>query len=86
MQLLTTLTSKPLPKLFDEENIADAATLLKVSEADIASTFDSVILESGQQTLATMTVFPGILIVLFTILYFWVKNKKTDDVEPTAAH
>ncbi len=74
-------------KLFEEENITDAAALLKVPEVDIASTIDSVILESGQQTLATMTIFPGILIVLFTILYFWMKNRKTDDdLVSAAAH
>lgn len=33
-------------------------------------------LATGQATLTTMIAFPGILIVLFTILYFWVKDKK----------
>ena len=28
----------------------------------------------GQETLTTMIAFPGILIVLFTILYFWTKS------------
>lgn len=31
---------------------------------------------TGTQTITTMIFFPGILIVLFTILYFWVKNRK----------
>ncbi|MET2984867.1 MFS transporter [Aureibaculum conchae] len=32
-------------------------------------------LAAGQETLKTMILFPGVLIVLFTILYFWVKNR-----------
>lgn len=32
-------------------------------------------LVSGQMTLGTMVLFPAILIVLFTILYFWVEKK-----------
>ena len=31
----------------------------------------------GQETLTTMMLFPGILIVLFTILYFWTKSYRT---------
>ena len=34
-------------------------------------------LASGQATLTTMISFPGILIILFTILYFWQKKLKT---------
>lgn len=37
---------------------------------------DELALVSGQATMGTMMLFPGILIVLFTILYFWLKNKK----------
>jgi len=33
---------------------------------------------SGQATLGTMVTFPAILIVLFTILLFWVKKIKAD--------
>ena len=49
-------------------------------------TGDELELVAGQATLGTMVLFPGILIVLFTILYFWMKNRKTDDVVPAAAH
>ena len=62
-------------KLLEGENIAGAAQLLKVPETGIQTTVDSVILESGQQTLETMTIFPGILIVLFTFLYFWMRKR-----------
>jgi hypothetical protein len=31
-------------------------------------------LVAGQATLGTMVVLPGILIVLFTLLFFWVKK------------
>lgn len=34
-------------------------------------------LAAGQQTLTYMISFPGILILLFTILYFWQRNTKT---------
>ncbi|MRI00542.1 MFS transporter [Kriegella sp. EG-1] len=49
-------------------------------------TGDELELVAGQETMLTMTIFPGILIVLFTLLYFWLKNKKDDDVVPVAAH
>lgn len=41
-------------------------------------TGDELELVSGQETLGTMVLFPAILIVLFTILYFWMKNKKSE--------
>lgn len=47
-------------------------------------TGDELELVSGQATLGTMVLFPAILIVLFTILYFWLKNKKSA-VEVAAA-
>ncbi len=49
-------------------------------------TGDELELVAGQATMGTMALFPGILIVLFTILYFWLKNKKDDEVVPSAAH
>jgi len=39
-------------------------------------TGDELELVSGQATMGTMTTFPAILIVLFTILLFWVKKRK----------
>jgi len=39
-------------------------------------TGDELELVSGQATLGTMIIFPAILIVLFTILYFWVKKRE----------
>ena len=38
-------------------------------------TGDELDLVAGQATLGTMVTFPAILIVLFTILYFWMKNR-----------
>ncbi len=49
-------------------------------------TGDELILVSGQSTLEKLTLFPGALIILFAILYFWMKNKKNDDAVPAAAH
>lgn len=45
-------------------------------------TGDELALAAGQASLKSMAIFPGILIVLFTILFFWVKNKKA---EPTTS-
>lgn len=41
-------------------------------------TGDALELAAGQETLKTMITFPGVLIVLFTILYFWMKNRKPE--------
>ena len=49
-------------------------------------TGDELELVSGQATLGTMVLFPGILIVLFTILYFWIINRKNDETLVEAAH
>jgi hypothetical protein len=43
-------------------------------------TGDELELIAGQETLKTMTIFPIILIVLFTILFFWMKNRKSEAV------
>ena len=45
-------------------------------------TGDALELAAGQETLKTMTIFPVILIVLFTILYFWMKKLKITDIPP----
>jgi MFS family permease len=47
-------------------------------------TGDELELVSGQETLGTMVMFPAILIVLFTILYFWMKNRKSEVEMATA--
>jgi len=38
---------------------------------------DELELVAGQATLGTMVLFPAILVVLFTILYLWMRNRKT---------
>ena len=43
-------------------------------------TGDALELTTGQETLKTMTLFPGVLIVLFIILLFWVKKRKIKSV------
>ena len=48
----------------------------KETTAATGFTGDELELVAGQATLETMTIFPAILIVLFTILYFWVKKNK----------
>lgn len=44
---------------------------------------DAMELAAGQATLNTMVIFPGILIVLFGLLYFWMRGRKTT---ATSAH
>jgi hypothetical protein len=41
-------------------------------------------LATGQDTLQKMMYFPIILIVLFTIFFFWQKNSKSTEAVPTA--
>jgi MFS family permease len=45
-------------------------------------TGDALELATGQDTLANMIAFPAILIVLFTILFFWQKNPKNTEKIP----
>jgi MFS transporter, putative metabolite:H+ symporter len=47
-------------------------------------TGDALELAAGQATLSTMVLFPGILIIAFTILYLWMRNRKTSTT--AAAH
>ncbi|MEO0339907.1 MAG: MFS transporter, partial [Bacteroidota bacterium] len=42
-------------------------------------------LYTGQQTLTTMIFFPGVLIIMFTILYFWMKGRKPQSQEHAEA-
>lgn len=50
----------------------------KAKVAATGVTGDELELLAGQATLGTMVMFPAVLIVLFTILYFWMKNKGKD--------
>ncbi|MEP0212357.1 MAG: MFS transporter [Cellulophaga sp.] len=68
-----------------KENLNEAASLINVSESNLESSINNVILESGQETLGTMVLFPAILIVLFTILYFWMKSTKESSKETASA-
>ena len=47
-----------------------------VEQATNGLTGTALDLAAGQQTLTYMISFPGVLIVLFTILYFWQRNLK----------
>jgi MFS family permease len=60
------------------DNAKDKAAALGLSG-------DALELATGQETLKTMTIFPIILIVFFTILYFWVKKYKLTNAVPTEA-
>ena len=52
----------------------------KATAAASGLTGDELELAAGQATLATMTIFPAILIVLFIILFIWVKKIKVKEV------
>lgn len=60
-------------------------------DADIAEaaaqglTGDEMELVAGQATLGTMIMFPLILVGLFTILYFWMKNREKTSAEAAMA-
>lgn len=49
----------------------------RVEQTAKGLTGDAMELAAGQQTLSTMVTFPAILIVAFTLLYFWMKRSKT---------
>lgn len=49
----------------------------RVKATSVGLEGDALELAAGQATLQTMITFPAILIVLFTILLFWMKSKKT---------
>jgi hypothetical protein len=51
----------------------------KAEQAALGLTGDDLVLKAGQATLSTMIIFPAILIVAFTILYFWVKSMKPSE-------
>ena len=42
-------------------------------------TGDELELMAGQATLGTMILFPLVLVILFTILYFWMRNRKIEE-------
>jgi MFS family permease len=48
----------------------------RVEKATAGLSGDALELTAGQATLLRMTTFPLILIVAFTILYFWMRNRK----------
>ncbi|MDL5512018.1 MFS transporter [Arenibacter sp. M-2] len=56
----------------------------KAEAAAAGLTGDELELVSGQATLGTMVAFPAILIVLFTILWFWVRSSKKQGQEAVA--
>ncbi|MHA7130915.1 MFS transporter [Algoriphagus namhaensis] len=60
----------------DDANATNAAEGLSGAALELAA---------GQDTLEKMLLFPGTLIILFTIFFFWQKGKRTS-VAPAGAH
>jgi len=56
----------------------------KERATNMGLTGDALELAAGQETLKTMILFPAVLIVLFTILYFWIKNRNKSAEEVAA--
>ncbi len=61
----TSIFQPIIGRWIDEDRASAAATGLTGDELDLVA---------GQMTLGTMVILPGILIVLFTFLYFWMKR------------
>jgi len=61
----------------------DEATAEKAAEG---LTGDAMQLAAGQATLSTMVLFPGVLIIAFGILFFWMRGRKSPSGTPIAAH
>ena len=61
----------------------DEATAEKAAEG---LTGDAMQLAAGQATLSTMVLFPGILIVAFGVLFFWMRGRKSPSGAPVAVH
>jgi hypothetical protein len=57
----------------------------KAAAAAKGLTGDNLELVAGQATLGTMVMFPAILVVLFTVLIFWVKKNKSSQATPTSS-
>lgn len=49
-------------------------------------TGDELELAAGQATLQTMILFPGILIIAFGILYFWMRGRKVENTVAVSGH
>lgn len=52
----------------------------KADAAAAGLTGDELELVAGQSTLGTMVLFPAILVILFTFLWFWVRNRKAKEI------
>lgn len=57
----------------------------KAAAAAKGLTGDNLELAAGQATLGTMVLFPAILVVLFTVLLFWVRKNKAGEKTATGS-
>ncbi len=58
----------------------------RAEKTALGLTGDEMELAAGQATLSTMAIFPAILVVAFTILYFWTRNYKAETSATAATH
>ncbi len=77
MGMFSTSIFQPIIGQWIDTNKAEAAAQ--------GLTGDELELVAGQSTLGSMVAFPAILIVLFTILWFWMRNYQVDRSVPEAA-
>jgi MFS transporter, putative metabolite:H+ symporter len=58
----------------------------KTAQIAAGLTGDEMELAAGQATLSTMVLFPGILVIAFGILFFWMRGRKTIAGSPSLSH
>lgn len=63
----TSMWNPVIGRWIDEGRVRAAANGLSGAELELAA---------GQETMKFMIIFPGVLIVLFTLLWFWVKRSR----------
>ncbi len=74
----TSIWNPVIGRWIDEGRVRAAANGLTGSELELAA---------GQETMKFMIIFPGVLIVLFAILWFWIRrNKPVQSQVPVGAH
>ncbi|MGE7773949.1 MFS transporter [Chitinophaga sp. NPDC101104] len=67
----TSMWNPVIGRWIDESRVKAAANGLTGAELELAA---------GQETMKLMIIFPGVLIVLFALLWFWVKRKPAQAV------
>ncbi|WP_126245029.1 MFS transporter [Chitinophaga rhizosphaerae] len=73
----TSMWNPVIGRWIDESRVKAAANGLTGADLELAA---------GQETMKLMIIFPGVLIVLFALLWFWVKRSKPAQAVSQPAH